>query len=318
MDLQSALGVKQELVETFSRHRIGLRGGPRTFALGVAPGSRSVQYQVAVRAESEEDLPPEALDEIERAAAGEVDVRYVGRIEANTTGGASATRGPAIGVSVGHFLCTAGTLGFFARRNADGSVGFVSNNHVIAAEDQGEDLDEVLHPGPADRGVRPRDVIGHLVGDYPRLKDPEPLVDCAFAKLVDGKKYDPGDLGSGQRLSTTIVTPSMGLQVSVSKIGRSTRLTRGRVSAFDLDPYVDFSFGRIRFEGQIEFEPGNDDGTPFGCGGDSGSLVFTTDGCHPVGLLFAASVLGGPTNCGLAYANPIDAVLKTLNVTMLT
>ena len=116
MDLQSALGVREELVETFSRHRGGVRGGPRNFALGVAPGSRPMQYRVAVRAESADDLRPEALDEIERAAAGEVEVRYVGRIQANSGCAASAMRGPAIGASVGHFLCDAGTLGFFAAK----------------------------------------------------------------------------------------------------------------------------------------------------------------------------------------------------------
>lgn len=314
MDLNSALGVREELMETFSRHRGGVRGGPRNFALGVAPGSRPMQYRVAVRSESAGDLPPEALDEIERAAAGEVDVRYVGRIEANSGRAASAMRGPAIGASVGHFLCSAGTLGFFARRNSDRSIGFVSNNHVIAAEDQGEDLDEVLHPAPMDRGARPRDVIGHLVGDYPRLKEPVPVVDCAFARLVDGKKYDPSTLYAGQRLSTTIAEPYA--LPRVTKIGRSTGITHGRISAFALDPQVDFSFGRIRFENQIEVEPEGD--SPFSCGGDSGSLVFTTDGCHPLGLLFAGSVMGGPTNCGLAYANPIDVVLNVLNVTMIT
>jgi hypothetical protein len=314
MDLYSALAVKEELVATFSTLRGGVRGGPRNFALGVAPGSRPVQYRVAVRAESADALPPEVLDEIERVAQGEVDIRYVGRIEAISGRAASAMRGPVIGASVGHFLCSAGTLGFFARRNRDQVVGFVSNNHVIAAEDQGEDLDEVLHPAPSDHGVRPRDVIGHLAGDYPRLKEPVPVADCAFAKLVDGKKYDPGMLYGGHRLSSSIAEPYA--EPPVSKIGRSSGLTHGRVSAFALDPRVDFSFGRIRFEGQIEIEPIGD--APFSCGGDSGSLVFTTEGCHPVGLLFAGSVMGGPTGCGLAYANPIDVVLNVLNVTMIT
>lgn len=314
MDLQSALGVKQQLVESFSQERGGVRGGPRNFALGVAPGAQPVQYRIAVRAESSADLPPETLSEIERNAAGEVDVRVVGRISASTGRAASAMRGPGIGASVAHFLCGAGTLGFFARKTSDQSIGFVSNNHVIAAEDQGEDLDDILHPAPSDRGMRPRDVIGHLVGGYPKLKQAKVVVDCAFARLVDGKKYDPESLGDGQRLSSTCVSPFA--QLEVRKVGRSTGATFGRVSAFDLDPRVYYSFGRVRLHGQVEIEPDGD--KPFSCGGDSGSLVFTRDGCHPTGLLFAGSALGGPSNCGLSYANPIDAVLSALGVTFIT
>jgi len=318
MQLQSALDLRLALAHKYSLDRGGVRGGPRMFALGVAPSSRPSQYRLAVRAEVDADLPPETRAEIENEAGYETDIQIIGPIEAHVGRPASVSRQLAIGASIGHYLCGAGTLGFFARRNADLSLGFVSNNHVIAAEDQGLDLDPVLLPGPADRGVRPRDVIARLVGDYPRLKDPEPLVDCAFARLVNGRTFDPGALVSNQRVSATILEPYSDpyLEPEVSKIGRSTGLTHGRVSAFALDPFIGFSFGRVRFAEQIEIQPTR--GTPFSCSGDSGSLVFTTEGCHPVGLLFAGSILGGPTTFGVSFANPIQAVLNALDVTILT
>ena len=43
--------------------------------------------------------------------------------------------------------------------------------------------------------------------------------------------------------------------------------------------------------------------------GDSGSLLVTTEGNHPVGLLFA-----GDNGGKHAFANPIDAVLTTFGV----
>ena len=55
---------------------------------------------------------------------------------------------------------------------------------------------------------------------------------------------------------------------------------------------------------QIIISPGS-----FAYGGDSGSLVVTQQGNHPVGLLFAGSSLH-------IIANPIDDVLNTFNVTI--
>ena len=50
----------------------------------------------------------------------------------------------------------------------------------------------------------------------------------------------------------------------------------------------------------------------FGLGGDSGSLVVTGRGRHPVGLYFA-----GPPSGDYGVANPIDSVLAVLGITLL-
>lgn len=314
MNLESARGVKRELEMLFaSKYRSGARGKRRKFALGVAPGTTPTQYRIAVRAETEAELPGAALESIQKEAAGEVDLRFVGPIAA-LAGPATVTKGAAMGASVAHFLCSPGTLGFFARKSSDKSIGLVSNNHVIAAEDEGQEGDEILQLPPTGRAERPRDVIALLAGGYPRLKQTKAQVDCAFARLVEGKKYDAESLEAGLKLSPQIADPNTHPQVS--KFGRTTGLTHGRVSAFELDPQINYTFGKIRLGGQIEVEPTGD--RPFACGGDSGSLVFTRDGCHPVGLLCAASVAGGPSGFGLAYANPIDVVLSSLGVTFLT
>ena len=48
--------------------------------------------------------------------------------------------------------------------------------------------------------------------------------------------------------------------------------------------------------------------------GDSGALIYTAEGFRPVGLLFAASDIGGPHNAGWTWANPIHHVTNALNV----
>ena len=90
----------------------------------------------------------------------------------------------------------------------------------------------------------------------------------------------------------------------------------GQITAFDIDNFsVDYSFGRIQFEGLIEIES-EISAAPFARPGDSGSLVFNAEG-QPLGLLFVSSLRGGAHNCGLAYATPIDTVLSALGVTFI-
>jgi hypothetical protein len=234
-----------------------------------------------------------------------VDLQYTGAV--TPLGAATAispSRRVGIGSSAAHHSGSAGTVGFFARRNNDGAVGLVSNNHVLAMTDEGEDGDEIVHPAPWDGGVRPRDVIARLAGGYPRIKRAKPRVDCAFAVLEPGVAYD-SDVISAPGLSHGSVLPETWQEVA--KVGRTTNLTRGRITAFGLNNLgVDFPLGRLRFFGQIEIQA--TDGTLFSAGGDSGSLLFTVPDHHPVGLLFAST----PT--GTAYANMIEAVLRALDV----
>jgi hypothetical protein len=314
MRIDMARGVKQE-IRSFIVTDVVRRHGEeaaKAIAVGLATTQNPDQYGIAVRARSEEYLTDDVLDEMRQKSGGEIDVRVTGPL-AVTQPAPAPPRRLAIGSSVGHYRGTAGTLGFFARRTSDGAIGIVSNNHVLAAEDAGKEGDDILHPGPADRGCRPKDVIARLAGDYPRLRQGRPPLDCAFARLVEGVTYEPLSIGTGERLWSTPATPES--QRSVMKVGRTTGRTYGRISAFDVDNVtVDYSFGMLSFEDLIEIEPVS--ALPFARPGDSGSLIFNAER-HPVGLLFVGSLRGGAYNCGLAYATRIDAVLDTLGVTFL-
>ena len=311
MELSSARGLKQELRLAYGPPDDRSEPG---IAIGVAPGGKHGEYRVAVRVRSAASLPPELKEEITKKSNGEVDFRVTGPIEARPATTPISRAPLAIGSSIGHYRSTAGTLGFFARRAADGVSGIVSNNHVLAAEDLGAEGDEVLCPGPADRGRRPLDVIARLAGGYPRLKTKGQTADCAFARLAQGVRYDPLALGPRQRLSP--IPASIEGQRAVEKIGRTTGHTHGKITAFDLEDIdVDYSFGATRFSGSIEVE--SVDASPFTRAGDSGSLVFNADR-QPVGLVYACSVIGGTFDNGLTYLNPIDSVLSALGVTFLS
>lgn len=317
MDLETALSVKRELESLFARGGRGVRR--RRFALGVATPVGAARYRIAVRAASKEDLSDDARAVIRKRTAGEFDVRLVGRITPSIADTLAISRGVSIGASVAHYRCSAGTLGFFARRISDGAVGFVSNNHVLAAEDTGLDGDEILHPALRDRGKRPDNVIGLLDGSYPRLKGSNVTVDCAFARLVDGIAYDPASLGPGRKIDVTSVRPEAARDVC--KIGRTTGLTVGRVTAIEIEATVEyrfgqFRFGQVRFREQIEIESTSE--SHFCRGGDSGALIFARDGCHPVALVNAIGAICGAWNLGVAYASPIDSVVAALGVTLVT
>ena len=135
-------------------------------------------------------------------------------------------------------------------------------------------------------------------------------VDCAIA-LLDEQEVDP-EYPVG-RITTTAV--ALGGE-QVAKIGRTTAVTRGRVSAIELDNVVvgyGEELGELSFDNQIEIE--STGSGPFSRGGDSGSLVYREDGVA-LGLLFAGSESGGENGTGLTYINPIDAVLDALGVTL--
>lgn len=276
-------------------------------AIGVALGEHPDAYRIAVRAEDPDSVDQEILAEIRAKAKNEVDLQYTGPLEIGPVHDPTIpAKRLEIGASIAHYSVSAGSIGFFARRTSDGALGIVSNNHVLAAQDQGQNDDEILHPAPADRGAAPNDVVAHLDGNYPRLRMEHQTVDCAFARLSLGMDYD-----STQKLSSAIAVPEKFTQVE--KIGRTTKRTSGRIVAIDYD-FIDvrYRFGYCPLFNQIEIESLSN--APFCAGGDSGSLVFTRDR-EPVGLLFLGTRAGGAFNAGRAFANPISDVLRSLHVT---
>jgi hypothetical protein len=303
----------------------------RTIALGITSG-RQDKFKLAIRVQRSALLHSEQVKHMIANAKGEADVRVIGRVDKRAVrkrvATAAAAGGPwyqsnerplLIGSSVGHFLVTAGTLGCFVRGTGK-KIFMLSNNHVLANEDKARSGDAALQPGRYDGGRRPKDAVARL-DHWVRLKLKSPNeVDCAVAALDETQKFEPhllkGILAGSKdgRLAGMIAAGVLDEGLAVRKLGRTTGATAGRVSAFEVDNVVvNYGVGNLRFDGQIEIE--STGATSFSDGGDSGSLIVTED-CHALALLFAGSETGGANGLGVTYANPLDAVLSALKVSL--
>jgi hypothetical protein len=297
----------------------------RSVALGVA--RKSGEYRLAVRVQRPALMASPLVEHLVRQARGEADVRLVGRIDKRArTRRASALAAPwyrgntrplAIGASAGHVLVTAGTIGaFVARANR---TFILSNNHVLANEDEARAGDWIVQRGTLDGGREPRDRVARL-RFWVRLKTRAAnFVDAALAEVQPGIAVDAARLrdlmGTRDRRLTGVGPDFLDEGDTVYKIGRTTGPTKGRVTAFDVDNVVvNYDAGNLRFDGQVEIEgTGN---RPFSDGGDSGSLIVN-GAMRAVALLFAGGEIGGSNGLGLTYANPIHRVLSDTKATLL-
>ncbi len=284
---------------------------PLLIALGIAP-RQGGDYRLAVRVQQRTVSSLRALELVEKRARGEVDVRFVGPVVKRSSTPSwhrQRNRPLRLGGSIGHHLVTAGTLGVFVRERRGGRLCVLSNNHVLADENRGKAGDAILQPGTFDRGRNPADAVATLAGFVRLKRRGANAADAALAALRDGIEYDPVTLtGLGKLTGLAEDLPDVNLLVA--KVGRTTGLTRGRITAIELDRVrVDFDVGTLRFDGQIEVEGVDDD--PFSDGGDSGSLVVDEDK-RAVGLLFAGADRGGSNGQGLTYVNPLRVALDLL------
>lgn len=201
------------------------------------------------------------------------------------------------GVSVGN-----------SRENSSGTIACVvikhgiryilSNNHVLARSNASVIGEPIVQPGRADNYGQPTGQIG-VLSAYKKVSFSQAnLFDAAVARLTTTNSFDEADQFAP---SHNWVNPSVGL--AVKKVGRTTGLTYGTIAATDVTLKVDYDNGETAaFVNQIYIEDPN-----FLQAGDSGSLMVTQDGNHPVGLCFA----GGPDG---AFANPIGPVLQYFGV----
>ncbi len=231
------------------------------------------------------------------------------------------------GVSVGHYRITAGTFGCLMRRGEETFI--LSNNHVLANSNNGQEGDAVLQPGAADGGTMD-DRIATLA-DYVPLDFGTAPSECPTAewsaRLLN---YVAGALGSSHQLQavkqtegvnrvdaalarplspdlasndilyigvpTGVGTATLGTEVQ--KSGRTSGHTQGTITQIDATLRIDYNGPTALFTGQLVAGPMSQPG-------DSGSAVLDMDR-RVVGLLFAGSDAA-------TIINPIDEVLSALN-----
>jgi hypothetical protein len=203
------------------------------------------------------------------------------------------------GVSVGHFRITAGTLGYLVQ-DSKGRWFVLSNNHVLADNNEGKVGDPILQPGPFDGGKNtPPYRIAQLSAFVPIHFDGRPnSVDAAIAE-TDDSQVQPFLCSIG----TVDGIGAIRHGLLVQKHGRTTGRTQGLIVGTHETIWVDYDGKVARFDRQLSIAGGR---TPFSDGGDSGSLIVDLQR-RAIGLLFA----GSDTE---TYANPIRPVLRAFKV----
>jgi hypothetical protein len=330
MDIQSARALKEEIASEvvppavsainaaggFSITTFALRKMTRAepmVALGVAPGERHGDVKLAVRLQRHSlERSQSLIENIRKRAKGEVEVRFVGRIAKHALPWYRLRLRPLQpGSSVGHFQITAGTIGAIAKQRKPNRDVILSNNHVLANENNAKVGDAILQQGAIDGGKRPKDAVAKLTKWVDLMPSRANLLDAAIAGVTKSIEIDPLNyegIGTLAGVRSAPLFPGM----AVAKAGRTTGVTRGRISAIELDKVVvEYDLGLLSFDDQVEIE--STGSSAFSAGGDSGSLILDEEnrGCA---LLFAGSETGGSNGRGLTYANPIAIVLKKLAI----
>ena len=294
----------REAIAVQDRHTKSLMSIPNVVGTGVAIGPDGLPAIKVFTSRHGISGIPERLESIP------VQVEVTGMVVA--LGDTTARYRPApIGVSTGHPLITAGTIG--ARvKDASGRVFALSNNHVYANQNNATIGDRVLQPGPYD---------GAINNDYYKigtLFDFQPIdfsffgqnyMDAAVA-ISTPENLGNSTLPDGYGTPSSVTKlPSIGL--SVQKYGRTTSLTHGQIEEINVFVEVCYEqWGSIciksaYFYDQISISSSTGG---FSAGGDSGSLIVTDDPKkNPVGLLFA----GSSTR---TFGNRIDLVLNRFGV----
>jgi hypothetical protein len=270
---------------------------PEGVALGVARRADG-EYVVAVRTED-----AAAAEKLRERARGEADVRIV-KVTKRVTPAVLQGRvrplepGAQLNIAGAPFV---GTLGAFVR-DAEGRTYLLSNSHVIADEGRtpvGAVIGQPFGSAP----------VSALTRFVPMSAVAPNLVDCGIARLDKTEALTTFNAAVGGNVRG-VAAPELGSEVT--KIGRTTGIRVGRITAVEVDGLpVGYDLGTLRFNDQVEVSGGAS--TDFSAGGDSGSLILTRDG-FAVALLFA----GGRDGSGedFTYGNRIGNVLGALGVAL--
>jgi len=218
------------------------------------------------------------------------------------------------GGSCGHFEVTAGTLGAFVE-DADAYY-VLSNNHVLANSDACSRGDPILVPGPIDI-VGGFSVVAQLSAWVP-LGGGAGKVDAAIAAFSDDvAHFYPWQYAGIGTIKRSPIADRFAVN-RVAKRGRTTGVTRGVVSAFDLDG-VAIDYGShasprlVTFDNQLEFV-GSPPEKPFSQPGDSGSLIIDANSMRPYALVYGGGLDADGIDRTLGHFLP--EVLDELGVTI--
>ena len=331
---------RRQVTEVKERHKESILAKPNVLGVGTGYKSRDGKQlgELCVIAMVSQKIPRAGLDpselvpvEIEGVSTDVIQVGFLRAQQERT----DRWRPALGGVSLGHYKITAGTLGAVVRDRKTDTRLILSNNHVLANNNQGQQGDPILQPGAVDGGREGNDTFATLERFYPIRFSLGP-VDCStaeayarfgnvMAKLL-GSKHRVQAYWSDPQAANQVdaavakplndmdildeileigaiggVLPAM-LGMRVRKSSRTTGLTMGQIMVLDTTVTIDYGDRSARFENQIVT-------TAMSQPGDSGSLLVAGESLQAVGLLFAGSDQ-------VTLYNPIQSVLDCLDVTL--
>jgi hypothetical protein len=341
--------VSKETAAALAAAKAALKDNPDVVSVGLGykykDGRRTDQICIVVGVRKKRPSAEVVAGRTVPASIGgvPVDVIQYGEVKAHAL---VARRRPCPpGYSVGHPSITAGTLGAWVRRGSGNERYILSNNHVIAASNDGVAGDPIRQPGVADGGTAadrlatltdyvrigfdgadsgakksvaawawrvwmwPANVVARLLGCPFRLVVSPRQVNQPYPNLVDAAV---AQVVMEEWVDEEVpqVGPLAGirdLQLGdrVQKTGRTTEHTRGEVETVGAQIQVDYGAGK----GTATFDDQiivRADSGEFSQPGDSGSAVLSDD-AYLGGLLFA----GGE---GITVVNRIGHVVSLLGV----
>ena len=182
-----------------------------------------------------------------------------------------------------------GTMGGLFKRKNDRYFYGLSNNHVIANLNNCNVNDLIKGKGGLKVGKLFRWVI---------IKDPPSVngIDAAIFRI------DPSHSVSWKPRVPSNVVVGPRINLNVYKNGLTTGITTGYIKAYNGSAKVRLGGRLFRFRGIMAIK-GKD--STFNMPGDSGSVVLTSKGHHPVGIVFAKYKQ-------YCYALPISKALPLL------
>jgi hypothetical protein len=202
-------------------------------------------------------------------------------------------------------FCCSGTLGSLVTK---GGVQYIlSNNHVLARTNSATIGEDISQPGLVDSGcsVPAADTVADL-SEFIQLGTNN--VDAAIAATRTGDVTTTGEILAVGVPASSTASATVGR--GVAKAGRTTGLTCASIGSVNTNVNVQYQArcgsGKkftIAYTNQVLINSSS-----FSAGGDSGSLIVTSDTAQPVALLFAGS---STTTIG----NPIGDVANALGVT---
>jgi hypothetical protein len=241
------------------------------------------------------------------------------------------------GVSIGHYVITAGTMGVVVRDRSSGARLILSNNHVLANTTSGDDHraapgDIILQPGAYDGGNINTDVLGRLIRFVPvrrtvyhsqcataaavekiankLLSWLRPHYQVLLQRLNQGGNLVDAALAIPEREEDLddkilelgkingVASAYLGQPIRFS--GRTSGLVKGKILATEVSLYITMNPGEeVLFEDQLVT-------SAISRPGDSGSLLVDEHN-RAVGLLFAGSDK-------VSICNRIDHVCRLLDI----